>query len=176
MGYQRRVHGENSNSSLTENKMKFTLALASLVFIVLASAHEAEDSKNSELAESANNVESADVELLRIGREAGRKDRRKASKRGKKEEKERRKNQRREKRQRRERNQRKIGETRRSKETMKNFSAVATRILEKKFARRMIPKYVLQDLLYVTNPHHQLQHLFVHQHQLVLLPQDVRQN
>merc|ERR1712170_242811 len=146
---------------------KFTLALASLVFIVLASAHEAEDSKNSELAESANNVESADVELLRIGREAGKKERR--------EEKERRKNQRREKRQRRERNQRKIGETRRSKETMKNFSAVATRILEKKFARRMIPKYVLQDLLYVTNPHHQLQHLFVHQHQLVLLPQDVRQ-
>merc|ERR1711976_596076 len=76
--------GQNSNSSLTENKMKFTLALASLVFIVLASAHEAEDSKNSELAESANNVESADVELLRIGREAGKKDRRKASKRGKK--------------------------------------------------------------------------------------------
>merc|ERR1711976_474228 len=158
----------------TENKMKFTLALASLVFIVLASAHEAEDSKNSELAESANNVESADVELLRIGREAG-KTEGKHLREERREEKERRKNQRREKRQRRERNQRKIGETRRSKETMKNFSAVATRILEKKFARRMIPKYVLQDLLYVTNPHHQLQHLFVHQHQLVLLPQDVRQ-
>merc|ERR1711976_60268 len=78
MGYQRRVHGENSNSSLTESKMKFTLALASLVFIVLVSAHEAEDSKNSEIAESA------DVELLRIGREAGKKDRRKGSKMGKK--------------------------------------------------------------------------------------------
>ena len=75
---------QNSNSSLTENKMKFTLVLASLVFIVLASAHEAEDSKNSELAESANNVESADIELLRMGREARKKDRRKGSKRGKK--------------------------------------------------------------------------------------------
>ena len=75
---------QNSNSSLTENKMKFTLVLASLVFVVLASAHEAEDSKNSELAESANNVESADLELLRLGREAGKKDKRKGSQRGKK--------------------------------------------------------------------------------------------
>ena len=75
---------QNSNSSLTENKMKFTLVLASLVFIVLASAHEAEDSKNSELTESANNVESADLELLRMGREAGKKDQMKGSKRRKK--------------------------------------------------------------------------------------------
>ena len=44
----------------------YSLVLASLVFVALASAHEAEDSKNSEIAESANNVESADVELLRM--------------------------------------------------------------------------------------------------------------
>ena len=74
---------QNSNSSLTENKMKFALVLSSLVLIVLASAYEAEDS-NSELAESVFKVESSDLELLRLGRDAGKKDRRKVSKRGKK--------------------------------------------------------------------------------------------
>ena len=64
--------------------MKFTLFLASLVFFVLASALGAEDSENSKLAESASNGESADVELLRQEREAGKKDKRKGSKRGKK--------------------------------------------------------------------------------------------
>ena len=73
----------NSISSLTENKMKFALVLSFLVLIVLASAHKTEDS-NSVLAESVFKVESADVELLRMGREAGKKDRRKGSKRGKK--------------------------------------------------------------------------------------------
>jgi len=58
--------------------MKFTLLLASLVLLVFVSAHETEDSKNSELAEAA------DVELRRVGREAKKKERRRGSKRGKK--------------------------------------------------------------------------------------------
>merc|ERR1712064_267776 len=69
-----------------ENKMKFTLVLASLVLFVFVSAHEAEESKNSDLAEAA------DVELLRLGREAGKKERKKELKRGKKGRREKKKN------------------------------------------------------------------------------------
>merc|ERR1712064_174508 len=57
-----------------------------LVLFVFVSAHEAEESKNSELAEAA------DVELLRLGREAGNKNRSQGPKRGKKGKKEGKKN------------------------------------------------------------------------------------
>ena len=64
--------------------MKFTLVLVFLVLIVVASAHETEDSKISELAESVFNVKSTDVELIRLRREGGKRDRKEGSRRGKK--------------------------------------------------------------------------------------------
>merc|ERR1712025_716487 len=63
-----------------DNRMKFVLVLISFVFLVLVSSHEIQSLKASEIEDASVNVQVADSEVLRLGREAGKPDKKKSNK------------------------------------------------------------------------------------------------